>query len=84
MWKFIDRHVEYMNIALGWDAGCWFIVHLVGVAAGRTGQGAVSAFPTAAPGRVDESPRQIDWSAAEMSFNAAHLIVVQAQTFTFR
>lgn len=64
--------------------GCWFIVHLVGVAAGQTGQGAVSAFPTAARGRVDESPTEIDWSTAEMSFNSAHLIVVQHQTFTFR
>lgn len=65
-------------------AGCWFIMRLVGVAAGQTGQGAVSAFPPAAPRRVDESPTEIDWSAAEMSFNSERLIVVQAQTFTFR
>lgn len=44
-------------------------MHLVGVAAGQTGQGAVSAFPTAAQRRVDESPTEIDWSTAEMSFD---------------
>lgn len=72
---------------LGWRllrlTGCRFIMRLVGVAAGRTGKALCQRSVRHTKRRVDESPPESDWSAAQMSFSSAHLTAVQAQTFTF-